>query len=169
MDGPRYDGLIEQWKVELIEGCARRMGFPAHQIDDLKQDIVPELIAFKFDTSKSNGAKESTAVQAIIMNQLRNKQRTYAREQTKIERYKQLMPRCDESQMSMRPCELEDVRDAIAGLTPFCKEVALRLINGESREYIRKQLGCSWHTVDRAIRRIIEHFQELNPEGWLGK
>lgn len=169
MDGPRYDGLIEQWKVDLIERCARRMGFPTHLIDDLKQDIVPELIAFKYDDAKSNGAKESTVVQALIMNQLRNKQRTYAREQTKIERYKQLMPRCDESQMSMRPCELEDVRDAIAGLTPFCKEVALRLINGESRESIRIQLVCSWHTVDRAIRRIIEHFQELNPEGWLGK
>jgi RNA polymerase sigma factor (sigma-70 family) len=169
MDGPRYDGLIEHWKVELIEGCARRMGFPAHEIDDLKQEIVLELIDFKFDKSKSNGAKESTAVQALIMNQLRNKQRGCAREHAKIKRYKQLMPRCDESQMSMRPCELDDVRDAIAGLTPFCKEVALRLINGESRESIRKQLGCSWHTVDRAIRRILEHFQELNPEGWLGK
>jgi len=168
MDGPRYDGLIEQWKVELIEGCARRMGFPAHQIDDLKQDIVPELITFKFDTSKSNGAKESTAVQAIIMNQLRNKQRTYAREHTKIERYKQLMPRHAETCPSKQPREL-DVREAIEPLEPNDRAICNRLANGESVENIRKQMGCGWHTINRVILRLRKHFHELELHRWLGK
>ncbi len=168
MDGPRYDGLIEQWKIELIEGCARRMGFPAHEIDDLKQDIVPELIAFKFDDVKSNGAKKSTAVQALIMNQLRNKQRGCAREHTKIERYKQLMPRTTDACFSKAQCEL-DVQEAMDALKPSDRIICNHLANGDSIEGIRKQVGCGWHTIDRAVRRLRARFQKLELDGWLGQ
>lgn len=168
MDGPKYDGLIEQWKVELIERCARRMGFPAHEIDDLKQEIVPELITFKFDKSKSNGAKESTVVQALIMNQLRNKQRGCAREHAKIKRYKQLMPRHAESSPSKRPCEL-DVHEAIESLKPNDRVICDCLANGESVESIRKHMDCGWHTINRVVLHLREYFHELELDGWLGK
>ncbi len=168
MDEPRYDGLIEQWKVELVERCARRMGFLAHEIDDLKQEIVLELIHFKFDNSKSNGAKESTVVQALIMNQLRNKRRGCAREYAKIERYKHLMPRNAESSPSKTPCQL-DVQDAFDDLKPIERIVCDRLAEGDSVESIRIQMGCGWHTIDRVVRHLREQFGELELDGWLGK
>lgn len=168
MDGPRYDGLIEQWKVELIEGCARRMGFPNHEMDDLKQDIVPELIAFEFDEARSNGAKESTAIQALIMNQLRNKRRGCIREHAKIERYKLLMPRSVEVTPSKASCKL-DVHAAVCDLKPSERRICRRLANGDSIEATRKQMGCGWHTIDRAVGHLRDRFRKLELDGWLGK
>lgn len=144
------------------------MGFPAHEIDDLKQDIVPILIVFKFDDAKSNGAKESTAVQALIMNQLRNKRRGCAREHAKIERYKQLMPRDAESCPLKTPCEL-DIQAEIDDLKPSDRFICSCLANGDSVEGIRKQMGCGWHTIDRAVHHIRERFQKLELDGWLSK
>ena len=71
MDRPEYDDLVEPWKVALLVARAVRMGFAGEDLKDALQDIMPIVVAFKFELAKSNGAKESTALTALIDNQLR--------------------------------------------------------------------------------------------------
>ncbi len=62
METVSYDGLVERWIVDLIAARARRMGFRTGEIPDIQQQIILEVMAFRFDADKSNGAKESTAL-----------------------------------------------------------------------------------------------------------
>lgn len=91
METVSYRGVLARWKVELIAKRARRMGFRADEIPDIQQQIVVDLLAFQFD--RANGAKESTALQALIDNQLKKICRSTARYRAHLERFGAERPR----------------------------------------------------------------------------
>ena len=159
-----YDGVVEPWKAELIVARARRMGFRPDEIPDIQQQMILDVAAFRFDASKSNGAKESTALQCIIDNQLKKIRRSRARYRAHLNR----VGRDATSDYSSPPMDtVQDVRAALAGLPEREQCLCRALADGYSRHEIAKRLGCGWHTVDRILRRIRRSLEELglDPRG----
>ena len=83
-----YEGVIDDWKVELFRMCAKRLGIRRHDLEDVQQEIVLDVLDFRFDAAKSNGACERTALTSLIdrrlMTMLRGKRR-YSRRQEQEE------------------------------------------------------------------------------------
>jgi len=90
MHMPKYDGLIEQWKVGLVVARAKRMGFRRHEVPDVLQTIVPELLEFEYDPNHANGAHERSALVPIIDNHLRKMIRSGQRYTAHLERLAEL-------------------------------------------------------------------------------
>jgi RNA polymerase sigma factor (sigma-70 family) len=157
METVNYDGVVERWKVDLIAARARRMGFRADEIPDVQQQIILDVIAFRFDADKSNGARESTALQALIDNHLKNICRASARYQAHLEQLGGERPL--ESDFESEELAA-DIRAMMTTLTEREQDVCLALARGESKHEIAERLGCGWHTVDRLVQRIREHFAD---------
>jgi len=166
MERLNYDGLVEQWKVDLIVRRAKRMGFRNDELADIQQEIILDVLEFQYDPAKSNGAKERTALQSLIDNRLRHIRRTAMREKVKIKRIR------DQVRQSYDDAEQQrvlDVHDAIAALSPREQAVCRALAEGRSKHEIAKQLGCGWHTVDRLVCRIRDRFEKIGLDGWIDR
>jgi len=161
---PKYDGILEQWKVDLIAERARRMGFGKHDLPDVMQRVAMALRRFKFDPARSNGAQESTAVQALVDRYLRFIRRTEARYRKKVEFASQRTePMCHADDEHL----VIDVRKAIAQLPGRDRDICLQLMAGCSLEEAARNVGCSWHTVKAAVGRIAAHFRRMEVDAWL--
>ncbi len=60
-----YGGMVEDWKVELIVGRARRMGFREDELGDVQQEVIPDVAAFRYDPSRAEGALEKAALTPV--------------------------------------------------------------------------------------------------------
>lgn len=164
MFDPKYDGLIEQWKVDLIIERARFMRMRRHEYPDVLQTLVPELMKFRYDPAHSNGAQERTVLITVIDNHLRWMRRTIKRYRGHVERFG--WTRTKFSSEEVKPVKI-DVADAIAKLTPDEQAVCHGLAESRSIHDIAKQLGCGWHTVERLIRGIRQQFAALGLDEWV--
>ncbi len=163
---PRYEGIMEPWKVELITSRAKRMGFHEDEVPDLLQDLALVLGRFRYDPVKANGAKESTVLQTLIDNHLLFVRRTAKRYRAHVEfasHRGEPTHHADEDHLAI------DVRHAVAMLPEREQFICRSLAEGRSRHEIARRLGCGWYTLKRAIKRIAEHFEELGLEGWLDR
>jgi DNA-binding NarL/FixJ family response regulator len=152
-----YDGVVEPWKADLIAARARRMGFRQDEIPDVQQQMILDVAAFRFDAAKSNGAKESTALQSLIDNQLKKICRANARYRAHLNRLgREVADACSPPQSDI----VHDVRAALAELPEREQFVGRALAEGYTRLEITRRLGCSWHAVDRIVRRIRRSFED---------
>lgn len=170
----RYDGLLEQWKLNLIADRVRRMGFRGQDADEVQQLAVLELISFKFDPDRPDGGSEATATVAVIDRRLlmvRRSQSRYASrlEQIRAERGGNDTTESHSPAMDQTPPAplITDVRAAIAALDALDRQVCQALAEGRSVDEIARFLGCGWHTVARRISRIREHFMKIGLDGWV--
>lgn len=164
MEGLEYQGILEQWKADLMVARAKGMGFRDDEIPDIQQEIVLHVLAFQYSPKKSNGAKERTVLQTLIDNRLRHIRRSAMREQAKLEQIKhQDQQTCDavEEQLAF------DVRETVAALSPLEQFVCHALADGRSKHEIAQRLGCGWHRVGRLIDRIRDHFEKTGLDGWI--
>lgn len=162
METVSYEGVVERWKVDLIVARAQQMGFRSDEMPDIQQQIVLEVLAFEFDAS--NGAKESTALQALIDNHLKKMCRTTARYQAHLKRL--VDERTFETDFAAEERAV-DFRAVLAELTEREREVCLALAEGAKKHEIARRLGCGWHTVDRLIARVRERFEDNGLDGYL--
>ena len=170
-----YANEVERWKVALIVSRARRMGFRDHDLDDVQQQIVPQVKAFAFDAENSNRATESTVLVALIDRQLLLIRRTALRYQKHLDRVRELRGDCEQSSQNHgSSCQNEDVaplrldvREAVAQLPPRERLICRALADGRSIEEIARRLQCSWHTIQRRIACIRERFQSIGLDGWI--
>jgi hypothetical protein len=158
-----YEGEVPQWKVNLALGRIRAFGFPKDDWQDVLQDVVVDIMKFRFDAARANGAKESTALCAVVNNRLMSIMR--GRERL---RDRTLQHAAAVSVLYEDRTELElDVRMVVASLAPFAQAVCTGLARGDSRHQIALALGCGWYKVDRAVEAIRARFEELDLEDWL--
>ena len=163
-----YDGLIERWKVDAILDRALKRGFRPHELEDAQQDIVPVLLAFRFDAQKSNGATERTAVTAIIDRRLTFIQRGRAR-------YVELMGMPGDTPLEEIPDDINpdaglmafDVREAVAGLAAQEQAVCAALSRGENRLSIARDLRLTRSAVEGLIRRIRDRLLAGGLDAWV--
>ena len=166
MDRPNYDGLIEDWKIELIVQRAKRWGFKEHEIPDVLQDVVLELLEFEGDPDKAQGAQERTLLHGFVDNCLKPRRRAASRYEAKLARLSRFSQ--PDSYSSTAPLAI-DIAATTTPLTPEEQRVCRLLATGHTRNAIARQLGCGWHTIDRMIEQLRERFEELELDGWVGE
>ena len=166
MEMPKYDGVIEQWKVDLITHRAKLLGFRAHELPDALQEAVLVVLEFEYDPNHANGATERTALVPIIDNRLRKMKRSATRYRAHVERLGQSALEFSREEVDPR---VLDVATVVADLTEREQAVCHGLADGLSKAQIARELGCGWHTVERVIRRLRKRFEELGLDGWVGE
>jgi RNA polymerase sigma factor (sigma-70 family) len=163
-----YDGVVESWKAALVQSRAKRFGIPRHEWPDLEQEIVLELMEFRFDATKANGASEATAVTSVIDNRLLMFLR---RTKTRCRRAEDL--RADETE-SVREsegesaCAVMDVQRALATLPATEQVVCAALSRGNSMRKIAAALGCSRASVERMVQAIRYQFERMGLSDRIG-
>lgn len=157
-----YDGLVEPWKVDLIVSRAKRLGFRRHDLEDVQQDLILDVARFRYDTVRSNGATEATALTALVDNRLKKLIRTEARYRAHLENHAREPERAREQAADTYPA---DVWKVVETLAPRERAVCNALAQGCSRQELARTLGCGWHTVNRLMRRIRERFGQFGFDG----
>lgn len=169
-----YDGLLDEWKVRLIVSRARRLGFRPDQIDDAMQEMVLDLLAFRFDPAKANGASESTALTAVIDKRLRTIRRAWRRYQQHVARLKVARGVDEARDRWPEPVEDEtallvlDVRAVVAHLSPRQRHLCQALLEG-SRRAVSRGRRCGWGTVCQEIEGIRRRFTAAGLEEYLAR
>ena len=161
MGGLNYGGLIEAWKVSLIEVRARTYGFIEDDIPDLKQQIVFELINADFTPGLSGGAEEKTFVIGLIDRQLnktlRDRKRNVRRanyeadifEEEVVDQHSFFI--ADESERTNLRIDLETV---ISDLSASEIIICVGLMQGNSQAEIARAMGQSTSEVSRLMARL---------------
>jgi DNA-directed RNA polymerase specialized sigma24 family protein len=152
-----YKGLLEDWKVRLIRQRARRRGFRGQDLEDAVQQAALAVLGFRYDEAKSNGAAESTVLTAIVDHQLFSLYRSQTRRAHHLEQY---ATGASEEYEVTPGLELSlDVQQVVDSLPPLARQVCLRLWAGASAAAVARELGTSWHTVQRQAAIIQQRFE----------
>ncbi|MBI5724305.1 MAG: sigma-70 family RNA polymerase sigma factor [Planctomycetes bacterium] len=164
---------LEQWKLDLALSRIRFYHFPKDDWDDILHELAVDILKFKFDPQRSNGAKESTVIFAMVDKRLKMMMRTRKRERQRMRQYQvnqtdgtdedTFMAVEDSTPMNM------DVRNAMETLTPQQQDVIRRLAGGQSVKQIASHLNCGWHTIDRIIAEVRRRFDAMGLRGWVGR
>jgi len=163
-----YGAELEPWKARLIVSRAKRLGFAGHDLADAQQEVILDVLAFRFDESRSNGASEATALTSLIDRGLRAFRRCRVRYTNRIEKYASALG-SDACETSTPQSLVMDVRDAVAGLSPEDRMLCTDLADGKTIRRIAAERGCSWSTVRREVARLQRHFEELGLDGWMDR
>lgn len=173
--GNAYGQLIAKWKADIIADRALKRGFRPDELDDVQQEIIPAVLAFRFDAEKSNGATERTALTALVNNRLTFIQRGRARQIKNHERYMESIGMkvdkpFEEIADDVNPDAVAlafDVREAVAGLEPQERAVCAALSRGDNRLGIARAMGMTRCAMSRMIGHIREHFQAVGLDAWV--
>ena len=169
----KYDGLLDRWKVRLVARRASRLGFRPHEIDDAMQELVFDVLAFRFDLAKSNGASEATALTAVIDNRLRTLRRGWRRYQKHVEALRaelgvdEARDRWPEPEEDETALLVVDGREAVALLSPKERRLCRALLAGQTLADVARQRGCDWHVPARVLAHVRRRFEALGLEGWV--
>jgi RNA polymerase sigma factor (sigma-70 family) len=170
-----YGTLVESWKIKLVKKLTKKEGLLVNEADDFLQEIVPILMAFKFDAEKSNGATEETVVHAVIRRRLKFMIRCRARRQNHEARYQELN-RFTEDQPAQGALEPSadrataicmDVQATLRCLPPQKKAVCDALMDGQPVMRIADDLGLSRYDVEQMVREIGDLFRSRNLDSWV--
>jgi hypothetical protein len=170
----RYDGIVDDWKVELVRRQARRRGFRREDIDDVLQEIVPVLLDFRFDPAQSNGASERAILTKVIAKRLMRLRRGRAVARRHFDRLVETLPRSpDELAADLSHLEHErryavsaDIRKTVARFTPVERQVCEALGRGEPRFQLARRLAMSRYRLEQIIEQVRER---LEAAGWEGR
>lgn len=167
-----YDGVIEDWKADLIIQRARRKGFRPDEIQEVQQEVAVAVMAFRFDSDKANGASERTAIISLIDKQLTFIIRGRARRHKAMQRYRDEVlghePTATEHAEHERLWDMQqDVRHSLNQLPERDRAVCEALANEAPRVQIAKDLGVSRYEVDRIIDRIRDTFRGWGLDAWV--
>lgn len=154
-----YEGLAEQWKIDLLVSRAMRMGFREQDLEDVQQGIIHHIVQFRYDPMKSNGASERTALTAMIDNKLKMLKRNNSRYGKYVDRFQKI------AEQTYEPSELRtndiDVRLVVEKFTPEEQAVCRALGMGYTKNEIHELLGMGRAKLNRIVRQIHDQFAEL--------
>ncbi|HEY3325070.1 MAG TPA: hypothetical protein VGP72_31745 [Planctomycetota bacterium] len=154
-----YEGLLEDWKVEMIVERARRKGIRPGELADVQQEVAIAILRFRFDPQKANGASEASAIRGLIDKRITHIQRGNARAKKRVERYQLLCMDSSTEPDNSEPVSLTmDVESVVATLPRGEKAVCEALARGESREATAKALGISRYEVEILLGQTRERF-----------
>ena len=161
-----YAGMVPPEVLELITRRVRYHRIPPDELDDLQQQIVPLLIDFRYDPAIANGASETTAMVAVIDNQIKTHRRARRRYRRKIERF-QMQTR----EPSTTPHDQVDLRldleRVLAQLSERDRAICQQLGQGHTTTDIAQRLNCGRDTVDYAVWRLRKVFKDAGLQIWV--
>lgn len=163
----RYIGIVNEEVSRLVISRARRFRVPRDRADDLQQEMMPTLAAFRYDAARSNGASLQTALIAVIDRQIKAYLRAECRYQAHVERLREL----SFSAGPAAPPEHIDLGIDVANVVATLPQREQRICSllGDHRDvrFIARSLGCGRDTVCRSIERIRRAFSKAGLEAWI--
>ncbi|MGL4464600.1 MAG: sigma-70 family RNA polymerase sigma factor [Planctomycetia bacterium] len=160
--------LSTEEKLELIRSRAVRLGIRRHDLEDAIQEAMLELLEFRPDPDKTNGASESTILTTVIDRRLLKWLRDRNHHQEIVERSWAMLPSEDEllthSSISASDSAM-DVSAVLVNLSEFEQCVARMLSAGHSSYAIADELGAGRRAVNAAIEVIRERLGEAGLGG----
>jgi len=102
---------------------------------------------------------------ALINARLKNIRRARGRYQERLERL-QSLTNGELIEPDTKPMKV-DVQAALDKLKPQDRDTCVALAGGKTILQIAKERGCSWHTIERQVKRIRERFMAIGLDGWL--
>jgi len=164
---------IEQWKLDLAMSRIRFFHFPKDEWEDLLHDLVVDILLFEFDPLRSNGAKESTVIFAMVDKRLKMMMRTRNRSRQRMRQYQaeQTAGASEDAFLAFEditPLSM-DVRAAMGTLSPCQQDIIHRLAKGQSVTHIARHLHCGWHTLERTLAGIRRRFDAMGLRAWMGR
>lgn len=166
-----YNGLIEDWKLELIIDRAKRFGIPKHDWPDVQQSAVLDILKFEYDAGKNNTAKENTILTAIIDHKIISLIRKESLHQKTFEEYLERKGYWNTDQecfcYAVQYGFREDLQHALMQLDDQQRFVCLGLIDGLSMRKIAQKLKCRQSAIKQIIDSIRDIFEQLGVNEWL--
>lgn len=141
-----YGNLLPAEKLELIHQRALLKGVRRQDLDDLLQLAVMEVLAFKFEPAKANGATETTALIAVIDNCINFFWRKAARYRNRVKRFDEeepgnvIEPNYDPAPQALLADTLEA---AVAMLPAREREICELLGKGFKRHEVEARLNLT--------------------------
>ena len=168
----QYAGVFDEWKIDLALRRIMAMGFVPSDWPDLMQELAIVMLGFRYDPAKANGATEETALYAVINKSLLHHLRTRCRESAKIRRYaRELGVKADgtgEEPFCLLDAPMQmDVAHVCAHLDEFDQKVCSAIAAGNAKAQIARKIDCDWHTVKKAVGRIMKHFEAHGLKYWV--
>ena len=170
-----YGSLIESRKVDLIIERAKRKRFRRDELEDVQQEIVPDVLGFEYDPTKANGLTEATVLTLVIDKKLTFLQRGNARQHRHEQNYRE-----QHGAVEGRPASIPyypshehgvdlatDVGQTVAGLTSRQQAVCAALSNSQSRVRIANRLHMSRYKLDCIIEDIRRQFETIGFDDWM--
>jgi len=161
-----YAGMVPPEVLELITHRVRYHRIPPDELDDLQQQIVPLLMEFRYDPAVANGASETTAMVAVMDNQIKAHRRARRRYRRKIERF-QMQTRepstTPHTQVDLRM----DLDRVLAQLSERDRAICQQLGQGHTTTDIAQRLDCGRDTVDYAVWRLRKVFKDAGLQIWI--
>ena len=151
-----YEGVLDEWKVQLIVRRAKRMGFRGLDLDDAVQQVVLTLIDFEIPESWLENATEKTTLTAVIDRRLAMIRRSESRSS---KREDVVRANRDEACDSIERTLSIDVTQAMQSLSELDRKICRGLSEGRSVNHLAQQLDMSWHTMKSRIAAIRRHFE----------
>lgn len=170
-----YVGMVQPEVPRLIVGRARRYRVGADEIDDLQQQIVPLLAAFRFDPARANGATAATAMTGVIDRRIKAHLRSKRRYQQRVERLQAMAgtPVTQDAAASSRAAHSDtadlrlDLEQTTARLSPRDRAICQCLGDGFTIAAIARRLKCGRDTVARAVQHIRRVFDAAGLRAWI--
>jgi len=159
-----YAEMVPPEVLELIARRVRYYRIRADEHDDLQQQIVPLLMEFRYDPAIANGASETTAMTAVIDNQIKVHRRANRRHQRRIER---MQTQVRESTIDTTIDLRVDLKNTLSQLSPPDRTICQHLSQGHTTTDIAQLLNCCRATVDHAVWRIRRVFKDAGLQVWI--
>jgi len=155
-----YKGIVEPRKIASLIVKAKKLGLPEHMIEDVVQDFVLKIIEFKYDSQKSNGASEITALLAIFENKIIDIVRRLEFEKDFIEKKSHsVVFECNQIQpLQMRM----DIQTALKVLTPVERRTCMQLANGLTIKEIAKLQKWRFTKARKIVSEIRNKLTKMN-------
>ena len=163
-----YGDLIEAWKLNMIMNRASRMGFRSHELEDIQQELVLELVTFNYDPENKAGASEATILTAIIDNRLISIMRKKFGEAVGRQEYMRRFgaDACDSPCLDVGVVEDRqqglrlDIEQILAGLPPLERKACLAFASGKTTHAVAEELGLPWSQIAKLVGRLRKVFTD---------
>lgn len=162
-----YAGIVEPRKVAVVLARAKKLGLPEHLFEDITQRMSLDVLEFKYDSKKSNGASEITAIAAVAKHKVIDMLRRMEFEKVFWERQTQtVVLERDE----IKPLQMKmDILSAFTVLPPVEQEICLKLAAGQTINSITHAQGWKWEKTHQVVLGIRKRFTDLGLRDYLGE
>ena len=164
-----YEGVLDDWKVDLIRQRAKQHRVRLQDMPDIEQEVVLTLLALDYDEENEAGASERTFLTEVIDRRLHTLLRKERRYRDRVgDEGNTGLPEYGEPDARLQQMDVvDDVQQVLAAFDATDRCICTLLSDGASVRAIAKQLGLGWHTVRRRTQSIREQLQNRGLDGWL--
>ena len=156
----RYLNGLEPWQIKLAMSRLKRYGVPRAAWEDAMQELAIIIVEFRFDPAKAGKASERTALCRRLDRRIKMMARQNGRQVAFHSRLAEMANPTEDLYTPDLAAADAEVRATVRELTPSQQEICKELASGRTVWQIARGTGHNWHTIQRQVAQIRQHFEE---------